>query len=71
MAMRVLGMEPAGDGQQVVEADVPMAEMHDFTTFIRQVTQGRGSFTFTFARYEEAPSNVAQKVIEEAKNEAE
>ena len=68
---RVLGMEPAGDGQQVVEADVPMAEMHDFTTFIRQVTQGRGSFTFTFARYEEAPSNVAQKVIEEAKNEAE
>ena len=70
-ARRVLGMEPAGDGQQVVEADVPMAEMHDFTTFIRQVTQGRGSFTFTFARYEEAPSNVAQKVIEEAKNEAE
>ena len=68
---RVLGMEPAGDGQQVVEADVPMAEMHDFTTFIRQVTQGRGSFTFTFARYEEAPSNVAQTVIEEAKNEAE
>ena len=68
---RVLGMEPAGDGQQVVEADVPMAEMHDFTTFIRQVTQGRGSFTFTFARYKEAPSNVAQKVIEEAKNEAE
>ena len=68
---RVLGMEPAGDGRQVVEADVPMAEMHDFTTFIRQVTQGRGSFTFTFARYEEAPSNVAQKVIEEAKNEAE
>ena len=68
---RVLGMEPAGDGQQGVEADVPMAEMHDFTTFIRQVTQGRGSFTFTFARYEEAPSNVAQKVIEEAKNEAE
>ena len=67
---RVLGMEPAGEGKQTVEADVPMAEMHDFTTFIRQCTQGRGSFTFGFERYEEAPSTVAQKVIEEAKAEA-
>ncbi|MGI6255495.1 MAG: elongation factor G [Acutalibacter sp.] len=67
---RVLGMEPAGDGRQTVEAEVPMAEMHDFTTFIRQVTQGRGSFTFEFERYEEAPQNVAQKVIEESKAEA-
>ena len=67
---RVLGMEPAGEGKQTVEADVPMAEMHDFTTFIRQCTQGRGSFTFEFERYEEAPQNVAQKVIEEAKAEA-
>ena len=66
---RVLGMEPAGEGRQTVEADVPMAEMHDFTTFIRQCTQGRGSFTFAFERYEEAPANVAQKVIEEAKAE--
>ena len=66
---RVLGMEPAGEGRQTVEAEVPMAEMHDFTTFIRQCTQGRGSFTFTFERYEEAPSNVAQKVIEESKAE--
>ena len=66
---RVLGMEPAGEGRQTVEAEVPMAEMHDFTTFIRQVTQGRGSFTFGFERYEEAPANVAQKVIEEAKAE--
>ena len=66
---RVLGMEPAGDGRQTVDAEVPMAEMHDFTTFIRQVTQGRGSFTFSFERYEEAPQNVAQKVIEEAQAE--
>lgn len=66
---RVLGMEPAGEGRQTVEAEVPMAEMHDFTTFIRQCTQGRGSFTFTFERYEEAPSNVAQKVIEGSKAE--
>ena len=66
---RVLGMEPAGEGKQTVEAEVPMAEMHDFTTFIRQCTQGRGSFSFAFERYEEAPQNVAQKVIEESKAE--
>lgn len=68
---RVLGMSPGDDGMQVVEAEVPMAEMHDFTTFIRQITQGRGSFTFEFERYEEAPSNVAQKVIDARKLELE
>lgn len=64
---RVLGMNPAGDGKQVVEAEVPMAEMYDFSTFVRQSTQGRGVFTFDFCRYEEAPPQVAQKVIEESK----
>ncbi|XOQ43066.1 MAG: Elongation factor G [Clostridium sp.] len=67
---RVLGMEPAGDGNQTIEAEVPQAEMHDFTTFVRQVTQGRGSFTFEFVRYEEAPPQVAQKVIDAAKQSA-
>ena len=60
---RILGMTPAGHGMQTVEAEVPMAEMHDFCTYLRQVTQGRGSFVFTFTRYEEAPLPVAQKVI--------
>ena len=50
----VLGMT-AEDGMQIVEAEVPMAEM------------SRGSFTCKFVRYEEAPGNVQQKVIEEAK----
>ncbi len=66
---RVLGMEPAGAGRQTVDAEVPMAEMHDFSTFVRQSTQGRGSFSFAFERYEEAPAQVAQKVIEAAKAE--
>ena len=66
---RVLGMSPAENGMQVVEAEVPMAEMSDFSTFIRQITQGRGSFELTFARYEDAPANVAQKIIEKAKAE--
>jgi elongation factor G len=60
---RILGMTPAGQGMQTVEAEVPMADMHDFCTYLRQVTQGRGSFVFTFTRYEEAPLPVAQKVI--------
>ena len=64
---RVLGMHPAEDGMQSVEADVPVSEMHDFTTYLRQVTQGRGSFTFAFTRYEPLPSNLEGKVIEEAK----
>lgn len=68
---RVLGMSPEANGTQVVEAEVPMAEMSDFSTFIRQITQGRGSFEFTFARYEDCPANVAQKVIEKAKAEME
>lgn len=66
---RVLGMNPGEDGMQIVEAEVPMAEMHDFSTYIRQVTQGRGSFSFDFVRYEDAPGNVAQKIIENAKSE--
>ena len=44
-----------------------MAEMGDFSTVLRSVTQGRGYFSTEFARYEEAPAGVAQKVIEEAK----
>ena len=68
---RVLGMNPGEDGMQVVEAEVPMAEMSDFATYIRQVTQGRGSYTFEFVRYEDAPANIAQKVIEKAKKDKE
>lgn len=65
---RVTGMNPAQEkGMQVVEAEVPVAEMDDFATFIRQCTQGRGSYTFEFVRYEDAPANVAAKVIEASK----
>lgn len=63
---RILGM---GSGE--VEAEVPMAEMFKYATDLRSMTQGRGSFSFAFERYEEAPANVAQQVIEEAKARAE
>ena len=64
---RVLGMNPANDGLQEIEADMPMSEMSDFATAIRSMTQGRGYFTLEFARYEQLPSNLEAKVIEEAK----
>ena len=66
----VLGMT-AEDGMQIVEAEVPMAEMGSYTIDLRSMTQGRGSFSCKFVRYEEAPGNVQQKVIEEAKAEQE
>ncbi len=64
---RVLGMNPQSGGLQLVEAEVPMAAMHKYATDLRSMTGGRGKFTFEFVRYEEAPANVAQKVIEESK----
>ena len=68
---RVLGMGAADEPKmQELVAEVPMAEMGNFATTLRSVTAGRGHFSLTFARYEDAPGNVAQKVIEDAKAEA-
>lgn len=64
---RVLGMNAGEDGMQIVDAEVPMAEMADFSIYMRQVTQGRGYYEFKFERYEPAPGQVSQKVIAEAK----
>lgn len=67
---RVIGTNPgAVKGRTVVEADVPMSEMTSYATDLRSMTQGRGSFTFAFADYEQAPDAVAQKVIAESKQE--
>lgn len=66
----VLGMN-AEDGMQIVEAEVPMGEMSSYTIDLRSMTQGRGSFSLKFIRYDEAPALVQQKVIEEAKALAE
>lgn len=62
----VLGMN-AESGMQVVEAEVPMAEMSSYAIDLRSLTQGRGSFTLEFIRYAEAPAAVQQKIIEDAK----
>ena len=59
------------EGYSVVEAEVPMSEMADFTTVMRSMTQGRGSFTMKFDKYEEVPAQLAQKIIEAHKAEEE
>ena len=64
---RVMGMNPDGEGNQIVEAEVPMAEMSRYAIDLRSMTQGRGSFTFRFVRYEEAPPAAQEKAIEAAK----
>ena len=66
---RVMGMNPDQEGNTVVEAEVPMAEMGSYAIDLRAMTQARGSFTMTFERYEEVPKANQQKIIDEAKNE--
>ncbi len=63
---RVLNMEPLDKVLQKVTAEVPMSEIHKYATDLRSMTHARGSFTVEFARYEEAPAQVAQKIIEES-----
>ena len=70
---RVLGMNAmeGKKGYQVLEAEVPISEMTDYTIALRAMTQGKGSYTLYFVRYEEVPAMNAQKIIEQAKREAE
>jgi len=64
---RILGMEPQEDGYQLVIAEAPQAELFEYAIDLRSMTQARGSFRMEFTRYEEVPSNIAEKIIEEAK----
>lgn len=63
---RIMGMTPLDGGLQQVSAEVPVAEMFKYPTELRSMTQGRGWYTQTFARYDDAPPMVADKVIAEA-----
>ncbi len=68
---RVMGMNPTGSGEQILEAEVPMAEMSTYAIDLRSMTQSRGSFTFHFIRYEDCPPAAQEKAIAEAKALAE
>ena len=62
---RVLGMNPDADrkGNTVIEADVPMLSIYGYSTDLRSMTGGSGNFSYEFARYEQAPSDIQEKEI--------
>ena len=62
-----MGMNPAAGGEQIIEAEVPMAEMMSYAIDLRAMTQSRGSYTFHFVRYEDCPPAAQQKAIDAAK----
>ena len=66
---RPMGMTPDHDGNTVIEAEVPMAEMSSYAIDLRAMTQARGSFTLEFVRYEEVPKANQAKIIADAKND--
>lgn len=66
---RILGMEPQEDGTQKIVAEAPYAELFEYAIDLRSMTQGRGSFTMEFVRYEEVPPMFAEKIIKEAHKE--
>jgi len=60
---RVLGMNPIAGGKQIIEADIPMTGLFGYCTVLRSMTGGRGTYEYTFARYEQAPSDVQEREI--------
>ncbi|MDR2771061.1 MAG: elongation factor G [Clostridiales Family XIII bacterium] len=67
---KILGMEPQTGGGQKVLAEAPQAEMFKYAILLRSMTQARGSFTMRFARYEEVPAHLSEKIIAAHKAEA-
>ena len=61
---RVLGMNPDHKGNQIIEADIPMMELYGYSTQLRSMTGGAGTFAYEFARYEQAPSDIQAKEVE-------
>ena len=60
---RVLGMTPMSGGKQIIEADIPMSGLFGYCTDLRSMTGGRGDYSYEFARYEQAPSDVQDKEV--------
>jgi elongation factor G len=68
---RVLGMEPAEDGRQIIRAEAPQAEMIRYAVDLRSITRGRGHFNTRFSHYEEVPAHLVPQIVEAHKKEKE
>ncbi len=66
---RVLGMDPAGDGMQVITAQVPEAELFSYEPALRSLTGGRGRFTATHDHYEDVPTHIAERIVADHRKE--
>ena len=64
---RVMGMTPTGDGEQIIEAECPEAELMSYAIDLRSMTQSRGSFTMHFVRYEQCSADAQEKAVAAAK----
>ena len=60
---RVLGMNPTDHGYQEIVADIPYMELFGYNTDLRSMTGGSGTYSYEFARYEQAPSDIQEKEI--------
>jgi elongation factor G len=64
-------MEPAGVGMTSIRAEVPMSDVLTYSQSLTSLTGGRGDYTLSFLRYEEVPTHIAQRIVDETKRERE
>lgn len=65
----VLGMEPVGNGRTAITANIPEAEIINYSIDLKAMTQGGGKFTRKFLRYDDVPSNLVDKIVAEYKKD--
>ncbi len=68
---KVLGMNPVGNGNTEITAEIPYLELYEYDTRLYSMTRGSGVFSYEFARYEQAPNDIAQREIDAAKTDKE
>jgi elongation factor G len=68
---RILGMDQGPGGKQVIKVTVPEAEMLRYSTDLRSMTGGRGSYSMKFLQYDEVPERITQKIIAQAAEQKE
>ena len=66
---KILSMDPQGDGYTMLNAHVPMSEMHSYSVDLQSITKGDSDYTETLEKYEPVPTHISQKIIKENQKE--